>query len=150
MIKMIMDTDDEQSLLLVIFRLGGAWYGLEASQVQEVILVEDNTVVYHAPSYVRGIINLRGKIVTVLDLEIKLGLPSHPVGADSRILIVTWNREQVGLLVEVVTEVITVGKEQIEPVPLNISERLRSYLGGVCSNEKHLVGILDLEKVLAE
>ena len=146
----MIDTDDVNSLLLVIFGLGNVWYGLDASKVHEVILVEDNTVVYHAPPYVRGIINLRGKIVTVLDIETKLGLPSHPIGANSRILIVAWKNEQVGLLVEVVSEVINLRKEQIEPVPLNISDGLSSFLNGVCSHAERLIGILDLEKVLAE
>jgi purine-binding chemotaxis protein CheW len=149
MTKMI-NTDDVNSLLLVVFGLGDVWYGLEASQVQEVILVEDNTVVYHAPPYVRGIINLRGKIVTVLDIETKLGLTPHPVGVNSRILIVAWKNEQVGLLVEVVAEVINLRKEQIEPVPLNISDGLSDFLSGVCSHADRLIGILDLEKVLAE
>jgi purine-binding chemotaxis protein CheW len=149
MVSMIQQ-DEEQVFLLVTFSLGGAWYGLEASQVLEVILVGDNTVVYHAPTYVRGIINLRGKIVTVLDIENKLNLASHEVGEDSRILIVGWNQEQVGLLVEVVSEVITLRKDQIEPPPLNISETLSSYLSGVCHSENRLIGILDLEKVLAE
>lgn len=107
-------------------------------------------MVYHAPPYVRGIINLRGKIVTVLDLETKLGLFQNPVGADSRILIVAWNHEQVGLLVETVAEVINIQKDKIDPIPLNISERLSGYLSGVCSSEARLVGILDLDKVLAE
>ena len=146
----MIDIEEEQGLLLVTFGLGGAWYGLEASQVQEVILVVDNTAVYHAPEYVRGIINLRGKIVTVLDLERKLGLYEHLVGEESRIIIVDWNHEQVGLLVEVVAEVISLNKEQIDPVPLNISEGLSSYITGVCSDENRLIGILDLEKVLAE
>jgi purine-binding chemotaxis protein CheW len=146
----MINTDDIQSLLLVIFALDGAWYGLEASQVQEVILVEDNTIVYHAPKYVRGIINLRGKIVTVLDLEKKVGLPAHQVGPDSRILIVAWNQERVGLLVEVVTEVISMSKEKIGPVPLNISDGLKQFLSGVCSIDNRLIGIIDLDKVLAE
>jgi purine-binding chemotaxis protein CheW len=145
----MIDTNDVNSSLLVIFGLGGAWYGLEASQVQEVILVEGNTMVYHAPPYVRGIINLRGKIVTVLDLEIKVGLTSHPLGEDSRILIVEWNHEQVGLLVEVVSEVVNLNNGQIEPVPLNISDGLRYFLSGVCSIESRLIGIIDLDKVLA-
>ena len=145
----MIDTDDIQGMLLVIFGLNGAWYGLEASQVQEVILVEDNTIVYHSPSYVRGIINLRGKIVTVLDLETKVGLPAHPVQVDSRILIVPWQQEQVGLLVEVVAEVVSLSKDQIDPVPMNISDGLRRFLSGVCKIDNRLIGIIDLEKVLA-
>jgi len=118
--------------------------------VQEVILVEENSEVYHAPPYVRGIINLRGKIVTVLDIETKLGLPSNPVGADSRILIVAWNHEKVGLLVDVVTEVINLDKEQIGPVPLNISAKLSQFNNGVYNNADRLIGILDLDKVMAD
>ena len=146
----MIDIEEEQGLLLITFGLGGAWYGIEASQVQEVILVTDNTMVYHAPAYVRGIINLRGKIVTVLDLETKLGLPVHQVNEESRIIIIDWNHEQIGLLVEVVAEVISLTEEQIEPIPLNISEELSSYLNGVFSDENRLIGILNLEKVLAE
>lgn len=138
----------QEELLLSTFSLGGSWYGLEASQVQEVILVEDNTVVYHAPEYVRGIINLRGKIVTVLDLEIKLGLPVHQVSEDSRIIVVEWNQEQVGLLVEAVSEVITPGRDQVEAVPLNINQELSRYMLGVCKDGERLIGILDLDKVL--
>lgn len=118
--------------------------------MQEVILVEENSEVYHAPPYVRGIINLRGKIVTVLDIETKLGLPSNPVGADSRILIVAWNHEKVGLLVDVVTEVINLDKEQIGPVPLNISAKLSQFNNGVYNNADRLIGILDLDKVMAD
>ena len=151
----MMDIDEEKSTLLVTFGLGEAWYGLAASQVQEVILVADNTVVYHAPAYVRGIINLRGKIVTVLDLETKLGLPMRAERTEAglseeRVLIVDWDHEQVGLLVALVAEVINLNDEEIEPVPMNLSEGLSRFLSGVCGSEDRLIGILDLDKVLAE
>ena len=145
----MLDKDEVNTILLVIFGAGGAWYGLQAWQVQEVILVEDNTVVYHAPAFVRGIINLRGKIVTVLDLEKKLGLPGHPPSPDSRILIVPWEHEQVGLLVEEVAEVISLNDDQLEAVPLNISPGLSQYLSSVCNDQNRLISILDLDKVLA-
>ena len=74
------------------------------------IQVGDSTVVYQSPAYVRGIINLRGKIVTVVDLGIKLGLSAIKLGEDSRIIIVEWNHEQVGLLVVEVAEVINLDK----------------------------------------
>ena len=146
----MIDSDEVNGLLLVTFGLGNAWYGLDASHVQEVILVGDNTMVYHAPAYVRGIINLRGKIVTVLDMGSKLGFGAIEVGGDSRVIIVDWNHEQVGLLVEVVAEVINLNQDQIDPVPLNISEGLRSFLNGVCNDENRLIGILNLDKVLTE
>jgi purine-binding chemotaxis protein CheW len=144
--------DNNRDLLLVTFRLANAWYGLDTNFVQEVILVGEITTVYHAPPYVCGIANLRGKIVTVLDLNLKLGIAQQEESEDSRILIVSWLDEQVGLLVECVGEVASLNNEQIEALPSNIGDGLSRYLKGVHreAQEDRLLGILDLERVLAE
>ena len=146
----VMVEDQEQELLLVTFCLGEAWYGLDTLRIQEVILVGETTVVHHAPGYVRGIINLRGKIVTVLDLGEKLGLERGEVSPESRILIVPWAGEQVGLLVESVSEVVGLKREAIETIPLNVGTGLSQFLLGVFHSQDQLVGILDLEAVFAE
>ena len=143
--------DEENSdLLLVTFRLEDAWYGLDTNRIQEVIQVGGITVVQHAPDYVRGIANLRGKIVTVIDLALKLGLEQRELSADTRILIVNWIHEQVGLVVEWVGEVVSLNQEQIESVPTNIDETLGHFLKGVYykADEDRLLGILDLDAVL--
>jgi len=150
-----MEIEAENTFLLISFSLGDTWYGLEASQVQEVIPVENSTYVYQAPAYVHGIINLRGKIVTVIDLRMKIGLKAgaqeedETGSGDERVLVVSWNQEQVGILVDSVAEVISIDPEQIEAALSNITERLRYFLTGVYQSEDVLIGILDLEKVLA-
>jgi purine-binding chemotaxis protein CheW len=123
--------DDKQDLLLVTFRLEDAWYGLDTNRIQEVILVGEITSVQHAPPYVRGIANLRGKIITILDLNLKLDLPPQKVGNETRILIVNWMNEQVGLLVECVLDVVNLSSEQIELPPSNIKNDLGRFLSGV-------------------
>jgi purine-binding chemotaxis protein CheW len=142
--------DNKQDLLLVTFRLEDAWYGLDTNRIQEVILVGEITSVQHAPLYVRGIANLRGKIITILDLNLKLGLPSHEVDDETRILIVNWMNENIGLLVECVSDVVNLSSEQIEIPPSNIKNDLGRFLSGVYykADEDRLLGVLDLDSVL--
>jgi purine-binding chemotaxis protein CheW len=142
--------DNKQGLLLVTFRLEDAWYGLDTNRIQEVILVGEITSVHHAPLYVRGIANLRGKIITILDLSLKLGLSPQKVDADTRILIVNWTNEQVGLLVTCVADVVNLNSEQVVLPPSNIRSDLSKFLSGVYykADEDRLLGVLDLDSVL--
>jgi len=142
--------ENEQDLLLVTFCLEDAWYGLDTNLIQEVIVVGDITTVHHAPDYVRGISNLRGKIVTILDLNLKLGLPKHQLSSESRILIVPWMNEQVGLLVDSVADVVSLSRSQIESLPSNIKDEISQFLGGVyyLAEEDRLLGLLELDSVL--
>ena len=142
--------ENEQDLLLVTFCLEDDWYGLDTNLIQEVIVVGDITTVHHAPDYVRGISNLRGKIVTILDLNLKLGLPKHQLSSESRILIVPWMNEQVGLLVDSVADVVSLSRSQIESLPSNIKDEISQFLGGVyyLAEEDRLLGLLELDSVL--
>jgi purine-binding chemotaxis protein CheW len=141
------DVDQEQ--LLVTFYGGESAYGMDAFSVQEVVLVGAITPVHHAPQEVRGIINLRGKIITVIDLNEKLRGIATQLSEDSRILITDWSSEYVGLLVDRVGEVLNLVSEQIEACPANLQESQRRYIEGVYRNENGTVAILNLERVLA-
>lgn len=141
---------EEAERLLATFQVGGAYYGLDTGRVQEVIMVGAHTRVHHAPEYVRGVINLRGKIVTVIDLRMKLCAVRSPITADSRILIVAWMGEQVGLLVESVEDVIPLDPERIEPKPSNVSASQERFLDSVYRVDagERLIGILILDELL--
>ncbi len=141
--------DMEQGYLLLTFQSGDARYGLEAVRVQEVILVGAITPVHHAPEYVRGIINLRGKIVTVVDVGIKLMDQETALGDDSRILITDWKDEFVGLLVDRIGDVLTLERDQIEPQPANVGEDQSHFFQGVYRNSEQVVAVLDLEALLS-
>lgn len=139
----------EQEKLLATFQIGNSLFGLDTNFVQEVLLLKEKTCVYHAPEAVWGIINLRGKIVTVIDLGRKLGLPADPEGSDQRILITPWMGEQVGLLVDGVSDVLSLDPNHLEEIPPNIAENFRQYLTSIYRKEDNLVSILNLEAVLA-
>jgi purine-binding chemotaxis protein CheW len=138
--------DDGQ--LVATFLLGDAAFGIGAAQVQEVVRVGDITPVHHAPPYVVGIRNLRGKIVTVIDLRVRLDLGIVDAGADRRILIVDWQGEPIGLLVDSVAETISVNPADVVPPPPNVHGIQSRNLRGVCRSGERLVALLDPGVVL--
>jgi purine-binding chemotaxis protein CheW len=138
-----------EELLIISFRVGGAFYGFETNRIQEVIMVGDRTEVHHGPAHVYGIINLRGKIVTIIDLSIKLNGVQGEISPESRILIVPWMDEQVGLLVDQVGDVYPFASSRIEPTPANVHGTQDNFLLGVYRAGDSLLGVLDLDAVLA-
>ncbi len=139
-------TDDGQ--LVATFLLGGAAFGIGAAQVQEVVRLGDITPVHHAPPYVVGIRNLRGKIVTVIDLRVRLDLGCMDTGADTRILIVDWQGEPIGLMVDSVADTISVNSADIVPPPPTVHGIQSRNLRGVCRSGERLVALLDPGPVL--
>ncbi len=141
-------TIDEQQVLIATFSLGSAAFGLDTAQVQEVVRVGNITQVHHAPGYVLGVMNLRGRIATVIDLAVKLGLDSSEVGADSRIFIVDWQGEQIGLLVDRVSDPVLLDKSDLKPPPENVRNIQGRQFRGVCHVSGMLIALLDTAAVL--
>jgi purine-binding chemotaxis protein CheW len=142
-------TVDEQQMLVSTFFLGVAAFGIDTAQVQEVVRVGDITPVHHAPGFVLGVMNLRGRIATVIDLGVKLDFDRTEVGADSRIFIVDWQGEQIGLLVDRVGDALVVDRADLKPAPENVRGVQGRQFRGVCQVEGRLVALLDMEAVLA-
>jgi purine-binding chemotaxis protein CheW len=143
-------TQTDDSLLVATFMLGGAAFGIDAQQVQEVARVGDITTVSQAPRHVVGIRNLRGRIVTVIDLRTRLDLGKVNEASDNRILIVEWQGEQIGLLVDSVADTISTTVDALAPAPPNLHGVQSQNLRGVCRGGERLVGLLDLAGVLKE
>ncbi len=139
---------DEQQMLLSLFFLGEAAFGLDTAQVQEVVRVGDITPVHHAPEFVLGVMNLRGRIATVIDLAIKLQLERTEITPDSRIFIVDWQGEQVGLLVDSVADAISVDRADLKRAPENVREIQGRQFKGVCQVNGTLIAMLDTTAVL--
>lgn len=136
------------SSLFATFRLRDAHYALDAEVVMEVIRVGEITPVAHAPQQVIGVINLRGRIVTLIDMGVSLGLPPAVQTVLSRILIVEDAGEFTGLLADEVSDVTDVSSDDIQPTPANISlERLR-YCHGVFRRRERVVLLLDSKSLL--
>jgi purine-binding chemotaxis protein CheW len=138
----------DDTLLVATFLLGEAAFGVDALQVEEVTRVCDLTPVHHAPPDVVGIRNLRGRIVTVIDLRSRLGLGTVATGRDNRILIVDGQGEPIGLLVDSVADTLETRPDLLAPPPPHLHGVKRCKLRGVCRGGGRLVALLDLAPVL--
>lgn len=139
---------DEQQMLVSTFYLGEAAFGMDTAQVQEVVRVGDITPVHHAPGFVLGVMNLRGRIVTVIDLGVRLELDRTEIGEDSRIFIVDWQGEQIGLLVDHVADAIPVDRTDLKPAPENVRSIQGKQFKGIFQVDGQLVALLDMAAVL--
>ena len=141
---------NDAPLQLVTFHMGEAICGLDIGQVWDVIKHPEMTPVPLAPDYVVGILNLRGQIVTVIDLGKRVGLSPTRWGDQSRSIVVGFDDERIGLLVDRVGDVVVGDAAQTEPPPANLGGVQGRFFAGVLKTDASLVGVLDLEEVLRE
>ena len=133
---------------LATFYVGESLYGMDILRVQEINRLMDFTMVPQAPAYVTGIMNLRGQIVTVIDLARKLGLAGSERKDESRNIIVNDQGEYIGLLVDRISDVVKSDMDKIEPPPSNMGGGQGKYLQGVYKTEKRLIAIINVEELL--
>ncbi len=133
---------------LATFRVGKALCGMDILKVQEINKVMQMTTVPQAPDYVVGILNLRGQIVTIIDLGKKLGLGETEISRDTRNIVVNSAGGHVGLLVTAISDVVSVDINKTDPAPANMRGIQGEFFTGVCKTDSLLIGILDVEKVL--
>ena len=136
---------------LVVFKVGNEEFGVDINEVREINRWEEVTRIPNSAPYIKGVINLRGNIIVVTDLAMKLGMPSKEIDDDTRILVVELgNNETVGMVVDSATEVLRLSGEKIRDAPSMITSNIDSnYIEGVGLLEnKRLLTLLDLAKVL--
>ena len=132
---------------LVIFRVNDLVCALKSIEVQEIIKQQDTTPVHNAADYVTGVINLRGNIVTVIDLHTKFGL-KHEIGSTMRTVIATSEGEAIGLLVDDVDDILKADINAIESPPANLNGMDGVYFSGIFKMDDKLVAIINLEELL--
>ena len=142
------DTFEEQQL--VIFKVAGEEFGVNINEVKEIIRWEEVTRIPNSEAYIKGVINLRGNIIVVNDLAVKLGLPSKTIDDDTRILVVEVGENTVGMIVDSATEVIRLSGDDIRETPSLITSTIdHDFIEGVgLLDEKRLLTLLDLRQVL--
>ncbi len=141
----------EKNLHLVTFELSGEEFGVDILQVSEVIPVLRITRIPQAPEFIKGLINLRGKILVVIDLNKRLGFTSKETDILSRIIIVEVKDTVIGMLVNSVKEVLRLPLSSIEPPPEMIKSKINAeYLTGVGKIGNRLLILLNLARVLGE
>ena len=149
--RMALDDAPEETttheIELLSFRLGEEAYTVLVKDVQEVLKVRDLTLVPNAPSYIIGVTSLRGTMLPVIDLCKRLGLPPGARDEKSRIIVVSLDDENLGLIVDRVTGVLRIMPEAIKPTPENI-EQGAEFLRGIVRKDDILYILLDLEKAV--
>ena len=141
---------DDENLRWVTFRLENEKYGINVMQVQEVLRVTEIAPVPGAPSYVLGIINLRGNVVTVIDTRSRFGLASTEMDDSTRIVIIESEEQVVGILVDSVAEVVDLKASDIETAPNVGTEESAKFIQGVASHDGELLILVDLNKLLSD
>lgn len=141
---------EDPILQMVTFCLDKETYGINVMDVQEVLRYTEISRVPGAPSYVLGIINLRGKVVTVMDTRQRFGLKSAEVHDDSRIVIIEAGRHVIGILVDSVSEVVYLRQSEIESPPKVGHEESTSFIHGVSNKNGELLILVDLSKMFVD
>jgi purine-binding chemotaxis protein CheW len=135
-------------LHLVTFTLDREEFGIPVTQVREVIRVSEITRVPQAPAHVRGVSNLRGRILAVVELRSRLGLPPAELTPRSRVVVVEVRGRVLGLLVDAVSQVTKVPEASVVPAPEEVVSADANYLSGVARWQSRLIILLDLDKAL--
>jgi purine-binding chemotaxis protein CheW len=135
-------------LHLLTFLLDREEFGIPVTQVREVIRVSEITRVPQAPAYVRGVANLRGRILAVVELRSRVGLPPAELTPRSRIVVLEVRGRVLGVLVDAVCQVTKVPQASVAPAPEEVLAADVDYLTGVARRDSRLIILLDLEKVL--
>jgi purine-binding chemotaxis protein CheW len=136
-------------LQFVTFRLGREEFGLDVFAVHEVLRHQEVTPVPRAPEFVEGVIDVRGTLVPVVDLRRRFELSRAPVGADTRIVLVEFGGERLGLVVDAVTEVLRVPETAVSPPPQYIRGLAAEFVRGIVRQEARLIVLIDIDRILS-
>ena len=146
--SIVKSTVSDELLQLVSFHIGQEEYGVDITKVQEINRMAEITKVPQAPAYVEGVINLRGKVIPIIDLRKRLGVENKEYDKNTRIVVVDIETEVMGMIVDSVSEVLRISKSTIEPPPEIANGANSDYIQGVAKMEDRLLIFLDLSKII--
>lgn len=143
--------DEEQvtAMQVVAFKLRDEEYGVNIFHVQEIHNLVDITRVPFAASFIKGVINQRGSVMPVIDLKKRLGIEQTPYSDTTRIVTVIVGDLQVGMLVDAVTEVLTIRTKLVDPKKTVSDRAMEKFLSGIGNIDGRLVTMLNLEEIVA-
>ncbi|HEY6872602.1 MAG TPA: chemotaxis protein CheW [Geobacteraceae bacterium] len=143
-------TTDIQEIQIACFRLGEDLYAADIMRIKEIIRLQKLANLPKSPPFVEGVLNLRGTVIPVVDLRKRFDLPVTSHGRDTRLLIVTVGGQLLGLVVDEVSEVISVPVKDIKPPPHVAHGVGAEYLVGVCLVKDSLIMLLNLDRILSD
>lgn len=140
---------DDELLQLVTFSIGEEEFGVNILKVQEINRTMEITKVPRSPDFVEGVINLRGKVIPIIDLRRRFGLIRKPEDKDTRIIVIEINNVIVGFVVDAVSEVLRIPASTVGPPPPVVAGVESDYISGVGQLKDRLLIMLDLDKLLS-
>jgi purine-binding chemotaxis protein CheW len=135
---------------LISFRAGEQEYGIDIMAVREIRGWSAATTLPHAPPFIRGVINLRGAVLPIMDFSARLGLAATEPSARHVIIVVDVEGKTVGLLVDAVSDILSIADEMLQPTPDIACDRVRSLVKGLISLDARMIGEVALERLLPE
>ncbi|WP_177505388.1 chemotaxis protein CheW [Anaerosinus sp.] len=141
-------TYSNDEVQLVAFKLGKEEYGVSILHVQEIKRLTDITRVPYTPGFIKGVMNLRGSVLPVIDLKKRLGLFEEPYSEDTRIIIVKVDDISIGMIVDAVTEVLSIAPEHIEEPEAVVDGNGNNFISGVGNLDNRLVIMLNLNEII--
>jgi len=142
--------EEGEIIQLVGLKLGDEEYAIDVLKIQEIIRTVEITSVPRTDSFVLGVMNLRGKVIPVVDLRVRFNLDKMDFDKETRIIVVRFDSEHIGFVVDEVTEVIRINKNMVEPTPPLVGSIGQEYILGICKYDDRLIILLDIDTVIAE
>jgi len=136
---------DNPILQFVGFRLDGEDYAIAITKIQEIILMKPITRIPQVPSFIEGLINLRGSVIPIVNLRERFGLPRRVLDDETRTIVVNIQDKTVGCIVDAVTQVMRINRDSIQPPPLSVLSVSQQYIAGLAKLEDRLLIILDID-----
>lgn len=134
---------------IVVFRIGEEEFGVDISHVNRITKIEKITPIPNTPEFIAGVMNLRGTIVVIINLGLKLGFPPRPSDDDSRIIFVDVKGTPVGMIVDYSRELLNIEEKDIQKTPELISRKIKSdYIEGVAVFGSRVIILVNLKNVL--
>lgn len=140
----------EEFKQLISFVVGREEYGLEILRVKEVIRTREITWIPQAPTFIKGVINLRGEVIPIFDLRDRFGLDHTDYTSMTRVIVVETGGRLVGIVVDEVSQVILIPAAQIEPPPNVVGGLSKEYIVGVGKIGERLIVLLKIDKILSQ
>jgi chemotaxis signal transduction protein len=135
---------------LVGMKLGEEEYAIDVLKIQEIIRTVEITIVPRSDPFVLGVMNLRGKVIPVIDLRVRFNLEKTDFDKATRVIVVRFEKEQIGFVVDEVTQVIRIAKSMVEPTPPLVGSIGQEYILGICKFNERLIILLDIDRVVGE